>query len=381
MPKKILFRLRSMEMGGVQKVLLDLLNRLDKDKFEVSLLLTFYQGALKNEIPTNINLCYLEKGKEELSPNPSIHYLQLIVRRINVAMYQIFPLLLKKKLGFVPDVEIAFMSSNLPDLLNSPFKKSKKINWFHSDIRFFKPQKLADKTLDYMAQCDKTVFVSKATHNNVKTFTNGLFSNGVCINNIFDFETIKLKASQAITNDENLVDTTKPTFISVGRLVYQKGYDILLEAHIELIREGYNHQIIIVGDGEDAKKINEKAILENVADSFILAGQKENPYPYIAAADYYIQPSRYESYPLAIGEALILNKPIISTDAGGIHEIITHNETGLIVDFSKDSLKKSIITFLDDSELINRMKKNQKMISFEIHNQYVYRQIENLLLN
>lgn len=114
-------------------------------------------------------------------------------------------------------------------------------------------------------------------------------------------------------------------------------------------------------------------------DTFILIGQKENPYPYIAAADYYIQPSRYEAYPLAIGEALALNKPIISTDVGGIREMLTHNATGLLVNFSKENLKEAMKSFIEQKDLVNYIKENQNNFDFDQHNRLIDEGIQKIL--
>jgi len=79
---KVLFRLRSLEMGGVQRVILDLLRNLPKEKFEITLMLNLYQGELTTEIPKDIKLIALAKGKEYFSQNKIINLLQLVFRRI-----------------------------------------------------------------------------------------------------------------------------------------------------------------------------------------------------------------------------------------------------------------------------------------------------------
>ena len=92
-PKKIkvLFRLRSLEMGGVPRVILDLLRNLPKDKFDFTLMLNLYQGELIKEIPNGIKLIIVEKGKEQMSSNPFIQKIQLIWRRLKLEVYYKFP--------------------------------------------------------------------------------------------------------------------------------------------------------------------------------------------------------------------------------------------------------------------------------------------------
>ena len=74
---KILFRHRSMEMGGVEKVMLSLLNNLDKEKFDMTVLMSLNQGELRNEFPHHVRKIYLVDGKEDLSTNPVLQKIQL----------------------------------------------------------------------------------------------------------------------------------------------------------------------------------------------------------------------------------------------------------------------------------------------------------------
>ena len=80
---KVLFRLRSIEMGGVPRVVLDLLRNLPKEKFDLTLMLNLYQGELVSEIPKDIKLIVVEKGREQMSKNPFIQKIQLVMRRIS----------------------------------------------------------------------------------------------------------------------------------------------------------------------------------------------------------------------------------------------------------------------------------------------------------
>ena len=130
---KVLFRLRSLEMGGVQRVILDLLRNLPKDKFDITLMLNLYQGELVSEIPKDIKLITLAKGKEYFSKNKIINSLQLILRRIKLKFYAIFPSIIYPEKY---DLEIAPSYTEFEMVLNSPNKNSRKIGWFHSCLLY-----------------------------------------------------------------------------------------------------------------------------------------------------------------------------------------------------------------------------------------------------
>ena len=90
---KVLFRHRSMEMGGVEKVLLSMLNNLDREKFDISLCLNLFQGELRNQIPSFIPYKVLAKGKEDFCENKIVYFLQLVLRRIKLWIYKRFPII------------------------------------------------------------------------------------------------------------------------------------------------------------------------------------------------------------------------------------------------------------------------------------------------
>lgn len=368
MRKKILFRIRSMEMGGVAKVTLDIIKHINPEEFETHLLITIGQGELIDKIPEGIHVIILTKGKQYMSDNKIIRFFQLAVRYMKIQMYYRFPGLLKRKIRFIPDIEVAAMHSSLAGLVNSPFKQSKKINWFHSDLSHH-PLKFGRSIAGMMNRCDVTVFVSENTHKNVEEFTGIRIPKAVIIRNAFDLENIITKAEEKIEDPaERMIMNRTSLFVSIGRLCYQKGYDLLLDAHIELIKAGIKHHIAIIGGGPDYLTLKEKIRLFKVENTFFLLGMKENPYPYIKAADFYIQPSRYEAYPLAVGEALILNKPVISTDEGGIRGMIRHRETGIITGTDPENLMAAMIEILNNKALILHIRERQQEIDFNRHN-------------
>lgn len=372
--KKLLFRLRSMEMGGVQKVLIDLFRHLDKNKYEISLLLDIRQGILIPDIPKEIQIYSIGKGREEFSSITPVLYLQLIYRRVILEIYKLFPFLLKKKLNFTPDIEVAFSHGSLAGLIKSPFKKSKKISWFHSDIRFYSHQ-YGRNIMQYMKRCDLNIFVSRTTLSNFERHLEDKVPDAKCVYNPFDFK--KIISKSEMNEREDIFNTkTDHVFVSVGRVTFQKGYDILLDIHSELIKEGFYHQIFIIGDGPDYLNLKEKVSEMKLEHTFLLLGAKENPYPYIRQADYYIQPSRYEAYPLAIGEALILNKPIIATDCGGIKEMLIPDKTGIVIDFSKDQIKQAMKDIMLDSRIKLKLEDEQRKLDFEAYNMKIYREVE-----
>lgn len=123
---KVLFRHRSMEMGGVEKVMLSLLNNLDREKFEMTVCLNINQGELRDEFPKHVRKVFLTRGKEDFSGNTALQKIQLILRKLRLQKIQKQPAIADKLLGEQYDVEIGMTYGDFPAVLNSTNKNSKK---------------------------------------------------------------------------------------------------------------------------------------------------------------------------------------------------------------------------------------------------------------
>ncbi len=381
MKKYILFRIRSMQMGGVPKVLIDIIENLDKEKFVPLVMMDLRQGELVKNLPQSARVIFLTQGREEMGTCQPLLFFRLAFRYLKLKGYRFFPGLLKKKVGVTPDIEVSITHSSLPALVRSPFKNSRKISWFHTDLEHHHSFSQGKRIAEMMKRCHTNVFVCRSILLNMEKHLNMKIRNTVCIYNMFNKKQILSKAAENIRDEyEKTIMKKEHLFVSVGRLCFQKGYDQLITTHAELIREGFVHHIAVVGNGPDYDDLKKAVLKYGVEDSFFLLGSKENPYPYIHAADYYIQPSRYEAYPLAVGEALVLNKPLISTDAGGVSEFITHRGNGYLTSFTKESLKEGIISFLTKPELVEQIIRGQQDFDCESYNRKIQRRIDLLFI-
>lgn len=372
---KILFRHRSMEMGGVEKVLLGLLNNLDPNKFEMTVCLTLNQGKLRNEIPKHVKKVYLTKGKEDFSGNPLLQKLQLIARRMRLNKLKKNPAIADQIINDTFDVEIGMDYRDYDAILHSTNKNSKKIGWYHSEVNVPKFQPLVPDILTSFPQFDHMVYCSHKIKDMMHQYYPDLnYPPESVIINPIPIEEIKQKAAEKLENFP-----TGKVFASIGRLHTRKGYHKLIEAHKRLIDEGLHHSIIIVGDGEEMKNLTNQAIKNNVEKTFILMGNKMNPYPYINHADYFILPSESEAWPLVIAEALVLQKPIIATNVGDIGMMIKDKETGFLIGYEVDEMYEAMKAFLTNPELVLGIKENLKNIESQFDNKKIFDTVENMI--
>ncbi|WP_228453712.1 glycosyltransferase [Chryseobacterium manosquense] len=383
MPNKIklLFRHRSMEMGGVEKVMLSLLNNLDREKFDMTVLLNLNQGELRNEIPKHVRKIAVAKGKEDMSPQRLKQKAQLVMRRLALAYFRKNRNKEEAKLfnNEKFNVEIAMDWRDFEAVLSSPYHYSKKIGWFHSEIQVPKLQPVVPMILKSFPKFDHIVYCSQRTKDLMhKHYPNLNYPPESVIINAIPIEEIKKKS------EENISDFTKsevPVFIAVGRLHTRKGYHKLMDAHHKLLKDGFEHSVVIIGDGEELPNLLLQQKNLGIEETFILAGNKMNPYPYIKNADFFILPSESEAWPLVIAEALILKKPIIATKVGDIEMMIDDQKTGYLIDYKTEEIYAAMKEFITNKTLVEDIKKNLEPIENQFNNQKIFDAVEDIIIN
>ena len=375
---KILFRHRSMEMGGVEKVMLSLLNNLDKEKFDMTVLLSLNQGELRNEFPHHVRKIYLVDGKEDLSTNPVLQKVQLLQRKWKLEKFRKNPEKIDREiLKNEFDVEIAMTYNDFDPVLNSSNKNSKKIGWFHSEIDLPKLQPLVPQILEQFPQFDHMVYCSEKIMQIMhRSYPNLKYPPESVIINAVPVDEIRKKSEEKIPDFKN-----RPVFVSVGRLHTRKGYHKLMDAHHKLLKEGFEHSVVIIGDGEELPNLLIQQKKLGVEETFILAGNKMNPYPYIKNADFFIMPSESEAWPLVISEALILQKPIIATRVGDVELMIEDDKTGHLIRYDTSEIYEAMKKFLTDETFVQNIKENLIYIDKQFDNQKIFDAVEKIIIN
>jgi glycosyltransferase involved in cell wall biosynthesis len=168
---------------------------------------------------------------------------------------------------------------------------------------------------------------------------------------------------------------THPVFSSMGRLHSRKNYHTLMKVHRRLLDDGLLHSIAVIGGGGEMENLKNQAKELGVESTFMLLGSQINPYPYIIHSDYFVLPSESESYPLTIGEVMGLNIPIISTNVGGIPEMIEHNFDGYLVEPDENSIYEGMKLFLTSSEITQRFRTNLLKSVEKFDNNKIYHEV------
>lgn len=385
MKKNILFVVDNLKMGGVTKVLGNLLNRLDYSLYDVDLLVLHYYEDMKFMYPSSIKI--ITAGNDLNLIDENIGKLlkeKNIIKIIKKALFafSIKTGIIKKKiltnrknvLNRKYDIEIAF-GDGFPYLYTAYGDAKKKIAWMHSDVlvkdysaRYYNRMKKAIQNMDACVAVSEKVgesYIKKYSANNVNV-----------IQNVIDDDEI-IKKSNLLTQDIEF-DKKQLNFISVGRLDYSKNYEMMLKNAIKLKNEGFKFKVYIIGDGEEKEKLDKIIIENNMEDVFILCGRRDNPYAYVKNADMFLLSSRYEGLPTVIIEALILHVPCLSTDVAGVKQIL-NGKGGIIAKNDEEDFYIKWKSILLDQDIITKLKDQLK--DYRYDNDVIIKKINKLFNN
>ncbi len=369
--KKILIRIGSLRHGGAEKVLVTFLKNLPKDKYEIDLLLNLYSGKYLSEVPDWINVHYLNKG-EMITTNRLQDLPEKIFRVLYQGLLKKFPKILYSTIlkNKKYDVEFAAIHGMRDEILNSPITSSKKIVWIHNDLTKTEFHHYTDDEFRKFFGFDKIMVISEKIQKDFEKLAKNETEKNklVRIYNPIDTNEI-LKKSEVETTDclvphinnykiSNI--NQQPTFVSVGTVFPQKGFDRLLKVHKKLLEEGYPHRIKIIGDGYDFENIKNLKTELGVDKTTEMLGFTDNPYPYFKAADFYVLSSRYEGFPTVLFEAITLRKNIIATEVSGVNEMLENGKLGLIVENSEEGIYQGMKKALTNPESFSQYQENLK---------------------
>lgn len=364
--KKILFGITSLTFGGAERVLVDLGNELSKN-YEVTIWALYGNGELEKQLNKNVKFkSYVDKSYNELSK------LQKVLMPLKILFFK--KEIYKKSIKENYYTEIAFLEGPITRLLSTKNKETKKIAWVHNDIsKVFgrgiksKLKKKIDEKI--YSQYEKIVFVSKDNLNEFeKTYPN-IKNEKQVIYNYLNSELILEKAEESIEE----LDKSTINFVTVARLVEQKGIDRLIKVHSKLIKQGLKHNFYVIGDGLEKEKLQKMIKENNINKTFHLCGRKENPYPYIKQADYFCLFSRFEGYGMVLDEAKILNKRILITDTAAREAVENYSKAKIV-----PNTEQGIYEILEKI-LTNKYNEEENVVKSNYENKQILEQIKLLI--
>lgn len=370
MAKKILFLIPNLAHGGAERVLVNLVNNMDPEKFEITVQTVFdvgiYQTALK----------------------PHIRYKSYFKKQFrgNNRFFQMFSpeFLWHKLVGEHYDIAVSYLEGPTTRILGGcPDEDTKRIAWLHieldspklASIGFRSPTEAerAYNSFDGIVAVSRNVRECFLRNLDVHTPITVLYNTN---------ETEQIVEQAVFAPDDPRFRLDMPSVCSVAKLMKTKGFDRLVNAHKRLLDEGYPHRVYILGIGEEQNFLEGKIREYGVQDTFILLGFKNNPYQYVSRCDLYVCSSRREGFSTAVTEALIVETPVVSTNCSGAKELLgDNNEYGIVVENSEDGIYDGMKQMLSDPELLSHYKKQSKIRGGFFSRTATVRAVEEMLDN
>lgn len=334
--KKILFIITGLVGGGAEKALMNLLGVIDKNAYDINLLVIF-ADRVGNEKISDVKVCTLFPAAKNILYKLAKHLY------INLGIDSLIRYITLKKIQKKYDTIVSFLEGD--SLLYHSFlyvRAKNNVSWVHTDFvenHWSKRHFVANDEYKAYVSLDKLVFVSEyAKKQFAKVFDlPDKVKQYVCAN-VINVDEIMAKSLEPI----NDVIKTKFTICSVGRLEEVKGYDMVINAAKILKERNIDVDFWILGTGSQENLLKELLRQCQCEDMVHFLGYKDNPYPYMKLADVYLSSSYAEGLPLVLCEAQCLEMPIIATKTIGALELLNNQKGAILIDLSADAIAEIV---------------------------------------
>lgn len=338
---KIGYVVSSLGYGGVEKYVIDIANRLDRQKF-IPVIFTFKKGGpLKQHLESDITVHEFNKRKGN-DPVFPFHLAGLLKKEAVDVLHS------NNWSTFVESV-IARKIAAIPVLLhaqhgiekNEAKQESPRKRFFRNRLRFISS-----------LMCDCVVVVSQATRDFVckewgtSTQKVTLIYNGVDVDSFLqrDIEGEQLRSSLQISKDDIVIG-------SVGRLMPVKNYPCLVKAFSKISSSQDNVRLMLIGDGNQYGELRRLANSMGLDDKVIFLGQRSDVKKLLSVLDIFVLPSFSEGVSLALLEAMAAEIPVVATNVGGNPEVVIPGENGLLVPSNNETeLANALMSLVDNKE-------------------------------
>lgn len=341
---KILFLSNNLGGGGAERVLVNLVNHMADDGYDITLRVLSNTGINRQFLSPNVKYEYVfQKGFK------GTNYLYLLPHRW----------IYNKVVHGQHDVIVVYLHGVLTRIVSYAPKTQKTVAYLHANMekspfmRSFKNQNAIQKCFSGYS---RIISVSQDVQDSFIRMSGINDQRLKVLYNTFDVEGILEKSNESILQSKDTVN-----ICSVGKLEDVKGYLRLVNVIKTLHDEGIKDiRLTIVGEGPQRHELEQFIEGNRLEDNISLAGFDSNPYKYIAKSDLFVCSSYSEGFSSVVAESLILGVPVITTDCPGMREMLGDNEYGIITENSEEALYEGLKRLLSNLELLDHYKQKAK---------------------
>lgn len=392
MKKKVLFVINTLGHAGAEAAMLELMKQMNKDKYELSLYVLLEQGEMIDQIPEHVRLLNQKVDRRSvLSKEGKKKMIGTCLRALwkNAAFIRYLPYLLSNLFDMVKhgrfladkllwriladsawhsaeryDLAIAFLEGGSAYYVADYVNAKKKAVFLHVDYGRAGYTRKLDQ--DCYLKFQQIFAVSGEVKDRFLEVYPECLDRTAVFHNMIDVDKVQEKSLMdgGFTDDFSGV-----RLLTVGRLTWQKAYDIAIEAMYLLKQENLKTAVrwYVLGEGDQREALEKQIKKRSLQNEMILLGAKENPFPYYRQADIYVHATRFEGKSIAIQEAQILGCAIIASDCSGNREQIVDGVDGSLCELTAASVKDAILQLIEDEALRIRYREaaGKKQVVFK----------------
>lgn len=354
--------------GGAEKVLVNLVNNMDRSKFDITVKTIFDVGV----------------NRERLLPHIRREYCIKKQFRGNTRFFTLFQpeFLFKRFIKEHYDIIVSYLDGSAARIVSGcTDTQTKLVSWIHCVMDTRESAAVSFRNYEEAKDCysrfNQTVCVSQASK---ESFCRVLdFKKPITVlYNTNETDEIIKKSEESIPDFPS--DGSGFTICSIGKVTPVKGYDRLARIHARLLQDGIYHRMVVIGDGSERQKIQAYVDNNGLHDSFVFLGFKENPYPYLKKSDLFVCSSLSEGFSTSVTESLILGVPVVTTLCSGMTEMLgEHNEYGIVTENNEDALYQGIKTMLTTPGLPEHYSRQAKARGKEFSIEQTVTAVEKML--
>ena len=367
--KKILFLIHDLSHGGAEKVLVNLVNNMDRSKFDISVTVLFGGGVNEQFLAPDIH--FHAVFPREIPGNSKLMKL--------LTPEQLHKLCVKEHY----DIEVAYLEGPSARVISGcQDSATKLVSWIHIEQKSAKAAASSFRSVKEAMLCynkfDRIIGVSEDVR---RTFLAALPVRPPMqvLYNTNESDDILRKSQEPV--DIDLFSPDEFKLVGVGKLLKSKGFDRMARIVKRLKDEGYPVHLYALGVGPLREEL-EKCISENHLEKQItLLGYQTNPYKYVAKCDLFICASFAEGFSTAATEALIVGTPVCTVEVSGMKEMLgENNEWGIVTENSEDALYAGIKDLLDHPDKLSHYKEMAALRGKMFSTENTVRAVEEMLL-
>ena len=368
--KKILFLIHDLGQGGAEKVLVNLVNNMDRSKFNITVMALFGGGVNEQFLSKDVRLINCH---QKAFPGNS-HIMKFFSPK------QLYRHYIHEKY----DIVVSFLEGPSARIISGcTDPKSKLVSWIHIEQKTEERAAASFRSYNESLRCyrrfDRTICVSDTVRRDFL----GLYKLDKPVDVLYNTnESEQIISAAEEKAPAGIFAENESKIIGVGKILASKGFDRLARIHRRLRDEGYLVHTYILGIGPQRSEIEQYLKDNGLVDSYTFLGYQTNPYKYVSKCNLFVCASHAEGFSTAATEALIVGTPVCTVEVSGMKEMLgENNEWGVVTENREDALYQGIKSLLDNPARLSHYKKQAVIRGKDFSTEKTTEAVEEMLLN